>query len=93
MSVFIKGINIPESDYIDVRIFPDGTATTSTGTPPYVKTMDVVDVLTPHGRLIDADRLLSERRMHTYYHLNNGDIAIPIIDIKHAPKVIGAEEE
>ena len=38
-------------------------------------------------RLIDADRLLEERRIHTYYHLPNGDIAIPLIDIKNAPTI------
>lgn len=38
-------------------------------------------------RLIDADRLLSERMKHTYYHLPNGDIAIPLIDIEHAPAI------
>lgn len=35
-------------------------------------------------RLIDADRLLTNRMKSTYYHLQNGDIAIPIIDIEHA---------
>ena len=38
-------------------------------------------------RLIDADRLLTERMKSTYYHLPNGDIAIPIIDIEHAPTI------
>ena len=38
-------------------------------------------------RLIDADRLLSERMKSKYYHLPNGDIAIPIIDIEHAPTI------
>ena len=38
-------------------------------------------------RLIDADRLLEERRIHLYYHLPNGDTAIPIIDIEKAPTV------
>lgn len=38
-------------------------------------------------RLIDADELLTERKMSKYYHLPNGDIAIPIIDIEHAPTV------
>lgn len=38
-------------------------------------------------RLIDADRLLSKRMKSKYYHLPNGDIAIPIIDIEHAPIV------
>lgn len=38
-------------------------------------------------RPIDADRLLSERMKSMYYHLPNGDIAIPIIDIKNAPTI------
>lgn len=38
-------------------------------------------------RLIDADRLLSDRVKSKYYHLPNGDTAIPIIDIEHAPTV------
>ena len=38
-------------------------------------------------RLIDADRLLEDKRIEKYYHLKNGDIAIPLIDIKHAPTI------
>lgn len=38
-------------------------------------------------RLIDADRLLTKQMQSKYYHLPNGDVAIPIIDIKHAPTV------
>lgn len=38
-------------------------------------------------RLIDADRLLSERMKSKYYHLLNGGTAIPIIDIEHAPTI------
>lgn len=45
-----------------------------------------------HGRLVDGDRLLSERMKRAYYHLPNGDTAIPIIDIEHAPTIIPAEE-
>lgn len=36
-------------------------------------------------RLIDADRLLSDRMKSKYYHLPNGDVAIPLVDIEHAP--------
>lgn len=39
------------------------------------------------SRLIDADRLLSDRMKRMYYHLPNGDTAIPIIDIEHAPTI------
>ena len=38
-------------------------------------------------RLIDADRLLTRKMKSKYYHLPNGDIAIPIIDIEYAPTV------
>ena len=38
-------------------------------------------------RLIDKDRLLTERMKSKYYHLPNGDIAVPLIDIEHAPAV------
>ena len=39
------------------------------------------------SRLIDADALLTDRRMRMYYHLPNGDIAVPVIDIEHAPTI------
>ena len=38
-------------------------------------------------RLIDADRLMTKRMQSVYYHLPNGDTAIPIIDIEHAPTI------
>ena len=38
-------------------------------------------------RLIDADRLMTRQMQSMYYHLPNGDIAIPIVDIDHAPTV------
>lgn len=39
-------------------------------------------------RAIDADRLITDRMKEHYYHLPNGDIAIPIIDIEHAPTIV-----
>ena len=39
-------------------------------------------------RAIDADRLLTDGMKEHYYHLPNGDIAIPIIDIEHAPTIL-----
>ena len=35
-------------------------------------------------RAIDADRLLDRCK---FYHLPNGDIAVPIIDVQHAPTI------
>ena len=42
-------------------------------------------------RLINADRLLTDRMKSKYYHLPNGDTAIPIIDIEHAPTIDAVE--
>lgn len=38
-------------------------------------------------KLIDTDRLLTDRMKSKYYHLPNGDTAVPIIDIENAPTV------
>ena len=51
-----------------------------------------VEEIPPHGRCVDADRLLSEQMKRKYYHLPNGDTAIPVIDIEHAPTVLEAED-
>lgn len=60
MSILIKGMGMPiDSKYVDVRIFRDGTATTSTAEEPFYKRMDVVEVPTPHGDLIDRIALLN----------------------------------
>lgn len=42
-------------------------------------------------RLINADRLLRKEILPFYYHLPNGDTAIPIIDIEHAPTIDAVE--
>jgi NADH pyrophosphatase NudC (nudix superfamily) len=38
-------------------------------------------------RLIDADRLTRPEMLRMCYHLPNGDTAMPIGDIEHAPTV------
>lgn len=56
--ILIKNMEIPKDyKYVDVRIFRDGTATTSSAEHPFYKKMDVVEVPTPHGKLIDADAM------------------------------------
>ena len=47
-----------------------------------------------HGRLIDADRLTRAEIIPLWYHLPNGDIACPKVDIDHAPTIIeGSDSE
>ncbi len=45
-----------------------------------------------HGRLIDGDKLIRPEIQPFLYHLENGDTAIPEIDILHAPTVIEADK-
>lgn len=59
MGVYIKGMEMPKDEYIDVRLFPDGTAITQTGRNPFYKEFRVIAVH-PHGRLIDADTLIAD---------------------------------
>lgn len=53
----------------------------------------LAEVKEPHGDLIERDRLLTERMKSKYYHLSNGDVAIPMVDIRRAPTVIERSED
>lgn len=56
--ILIKGMGIPKDyKYVDVRIFNNGTATTSSAEEPFYKKMDVIEVPIPHGDLIDRDAI------------------------------------
>lgn len=58
MSVLIRGMGMPKDyKYVDVRIFRDGTATTASAEEPFYKKMDVIELPTPHGDLIDRREL------------------------------------
>ena len=48
MSVLIKGLEMPETEYMDVRIFLDGTAAIATGTKPYYRELKAEPVR--HGK-------------------------------------------
>jgi hypothetical protein len=66
MSVLIKGLDMPETEYMDIRIYRDGTAVIAIGKKPYYREFETVEVPTPHGRLIDADAFKkeNERLLH-----------------------------
>ena len=86
--ILIKGMGIPKDcKYVDVRIFRDGTATTSSAEEPFYKKMDVAEVPTPHGDLIDRDALIKQAR--TQFDWND---VVDVEDITNAPTIIPAEE-
>lgn len=99
MSVIVKGMEKPNSCY-DCRMRTDSYFCSAMpkefcGYTNDIKRPDWCPLieLPSYGRLIDADKLLTDRMKSKYYHLPNGDIAIPIIDIEHAPTVLEQEEE
>lgn len=61
MNILIKGLEIPEDGYLDVRILSHGGLNSVTwndlGCCPYAEAHDVVALPEKHGRLIDADAL------------------------------------
>ena len=58
MSIFIKGLNVPNKYPVKVIINPTGAAFVDYG--PYFETLEAVGVPAPHGRLIDADALYEQ---------------------------------
>ena len=104
MGVYIKGMEMPKEGCIEILIHSDGIVQLTGRSvriegvdyyTPYIgekPEMHTAIPVPPHGRLVDADRILSEQMKRKYYHLPNGDTAIPIIDVEHAPTIIEAEE-
>ena len=97
MSVLIKGMEMPKAgNWKTIRIYYDGTCAEPNwqGDCRYMQGCEAVPV-PPHGRLIDADALLSQYTGYfwtakTDYAEGLRDVAN---DIKQAPTIIEAEEE
>ena len=94
MSVLIKGINMPDGGYVDIRLHANGKyATTQTSNKPFYMKMDVVE-MPPHGQLIDVDVLgeiiyklwVDKKITNTKYNTFN-----EILD--YVPTVIEADNE
>jgi len=52
MSVLIKGLEMPETEYMDIRIYRDGTAVIALGKKPYYREFKAEPVR--HAKLLDA---------------------------------------
>ena len=91
MSILIKGMEMPKKGYKDIRIHADGSWTAYAETVPYNDIYGAaVEVPTPHGRLIDAEKLevhdgwLSEAEGYsthiTFVYSNAIDLAPTVIE-------------
>lgn len=85
MSILIKGMEMPKDEYVGIFVYPDGRVSMSLVGQEY-KAIPVPD----HGRLIDADALLTSKGVGTQiagwgkmYHETC---------IEYAPTIIPAEE-
>ena len=102
MSVIIKGMKMPKScDSCDLIQFDDEGLEAHCplspyyrwcGTPPDYRPegCPLVEVPTPHGRLIDADALM-ECRLEPNHYEELKDGYIPDYDLDSAPTIIEAE--
>lgn len=88
MSLLIKGIEMPIDTYLTLNIYPDGRVATNLD----ANCATAISVPTPHGDLIDRDKLKADNPRHM-----NADVPYvtevtveEIIDA--APTVIEADE-
>ena len=80
MGIYIKGLN--KKDISDLRVHKYG------GAYEFVEYEDIIEVKTPHGRLIDGDRFYEEFEPNSW----SEGMAVSTY-IKKAPTVIEAEVE
>ena len=66
MNIIIKGMEMPKEESITIQILPSGAVYLE---DKLVYEACAVEIPTPHGRLIDADKLMRDIEE---YHLSDG---------------------
>ena len=91
MSILIKGMEMPQEAYKDIRgtLWKDGRFTVEDNNT--ISTYKAIEVSTPHGRLIDAD-MLEKECCHGCKHEANKYSNCIDCALANAPTVIEAEE-
>lgn len=80
MGIYIKGIDMPNSGQIELTIRPHGKVFSNTK-GIYA---EAIQIPTPHGRLIDGDKIEAEAEQTLYGEVSYEDIA-------KAPTILEAE--
>lgn len=52
MAIYIKGVDLPEAEWLDIRVRADGPSEVATKEHPYWKEIEVMEVAEPTGGLI-----------------------------------------
>lgn len=88
MSILIKGMEMPSKGQGRMFLYDDNTAIWLNLDTGERVAYEVIPVPTPHGRLIDADALLTDANKLRY---GEGWL-ITTENIEHTPTIIEAEE-
>ena len=91
MSILIKGMEMPEDDDIVICIRTNGDVYTLDTDKDifFINEAEACKIPTPHGRLIDAEKLPVRDVSRDYYEV----MGVTEEDIDDAPTVIEAEEQ
>ena len=85
MSIILKGIDMPKCSNEDIMVVirRDKAEVWQTGYKE--RTVEAIQIPTPHGRLIDGDKIGAEAEQTLYGEVSYEDIA-------NAPTILEAEE-
>lgn len=99
MSLLINGMDMPKNGRVTIELASEETGTNILARITDDKTGKLIDhkgavvIHTPHGRLIDADRLIAVLKSTTTIAQFDYDMFDHILGlIKHQPPIIEAEE-
>lgn len=100
MSLLIEGMDMPKNGLVTIELASEETGTniiariTDDKTGKLIEHKGVVVIPTPHGRLIDADRLIAVLKSTTSISQSDYDLFNHVIGlIEHQPTIIEAEGE
>ena len=60
MAIYIRGVDLPEAEWLDIRVRADGPSEVATKEHPYWKEIKVVGVAEPTGGLISRAELFNQ---------------------------------
>ena len=92
MSIILKGIDLPKASNDDILIILQSNGEARCNQQgKSEKTIEAIQIPTPHGRLIDASELIKSYMKGTKTDIDDFYDTIDIID--NAPTILKAEEE
>ena len=91
MSIIIKGLNIPKASNEDCMAVIRSNGKVEVWQTGYKeRTVEAIQIPTPHGRIIDASKLIKSYMKGTKTDIDDFYDTIDIID--NAPTILEAEE-